>query len=351
MTDLSLNQYSDRSFRNGHLYILQILISYNADPTICDQQGFNTFHLVTHSSVIMALLYILHQPIAVDSPDAQGHTSLMWAAYQGDAMSVELLLKHGASIASKDHTGLTALHWSVVRGNKVCIRKLIEAGADLNARDENGKTPREMAIELKSISAYKRALEEGGMSEDGHRKSKPLNDRNTKAAILVLPAFFFFLIFYTFSILPWFTAIPLALAEFFGMHHIVTRVLLNHKNYTENLTHSPYFSGIILGTMWWVGYCWFTRLVKGGLGFHYVPLGADLRVRDLWLRIHPPRICTALLTLRIQFLPGHHPRRWIMSETGFRCRAQDGYRGACITRASQWPDFLHIMHGEKASPI
>ena len=224
----------------------------------------------------MALLYILHQPIAVDSPDAQGHTSLMWAAYQGDAISVELLLKHGASVTSKDHTGLTALHWAVVRGNKVCIRKLIEAGADLNARDENGKTPREMAIELKSISAYKRALEEGGMSEDGHRKSKPLNDRNTKAAILILPAFFFFLIFNTFSILPWFTAIPLAFAEFFGMHHIVTRVLLNHKNYTENLTHSPYFSGIILGSMWWVAYCWFTRLVKGRLSFTMFHLGLTL---------------------------------------------------------------------------
>lgn len=317
MTDLSLNQYSDRSFRNGHLYILQILISYNADPTISDQQGFNTLHLVTHSSVIMALLYILHQPIAVDSPDAQGHTSLMWAAYQGDAISVELLLKHGASVTAKDNTGLTALHWAVVRGNKVCIRKLIEAGADLNARDENGKTPREMAIELKSISAYKRALEEGGMSEDGHRQSKPLSDRNTKAAILILPTFFFFLIFNTFAILPWFTAIPLAFAEFFGMHHIVTRVLLNHKNYTENLTHSPYFSGIILGTMWWVGYCWFTRLVKGGPGFLHVPLVADPLVRDLWLRIHPPRICTSLLTLRIQFLPSHHPRRRIVSEASF----------------------------------
>jgi ABC-type sugar transport system permease subunit len=133
-----------------------------------------------------------------------------------------------------------------------------------------------MAIELKSIGAYKRALEEGGMSEDGHRKSKPLSDRNTKAAILILPAFFFFLIFKTFSILPWFTAIPLAFAEFFGMHHIVTRVLLNHKNYTENLTHSPYFSGIILGTMWWVGYCWSTRLVQGGLWLQSIHLQLTL---------------------------------------------------------------------------
>lgn len=211
----------------------------------------------------MALLYILHQPIAIDSPDQQGHTSLMWAAYQGDAVSVELLLKHGASLTAKDNAGLTPLHWAVVRGNRICIRHLIDAGADLNAKEDAGKTAKEMAVELKSIGAYKRALEEGGRTEDGRKKSKPLSERNTKIAIFTLPCFFFFLIFTTFGILPWYTAIPLALAEFFGMHHIVTRVLLNHQNYTDNLTHSPYFSGIILGTMFWTGYSWFTRLVQG----------------------------------------------------------------------------------------
>lgn len=69
----------------------------------------------------MALLYLLQQPIAVDSADAVGHTSLMWAAYQGDALSVELLLKHGASVHARDEQGLTPLHWAVVRGNKVRV--------------------------------------------------------------------------------------------------------------------------------------------------------------------------------------------------------------------------------------
>lgn len=105
--------------RNGYVYVIQLLIAHNADPTIADSQGFNTLHLVTHSSSLMALLYLLHQPIAVDSADAVGHTSLMWAAYQGDAISVELLLKHGASIQARDDQGLTPLHWAVVRGNKV----------------------------------------------------------------------------------------------------------------------------------------------------------------------------------------------------------------------------------------
>jgi palmitoyltransferase len=162
--------------RNGYLYIIQLLIAHNADPTICDSQGYNTLHLVTHSSSIMPLLYLLHQPISVDSRDSQGHTSLMWAAYQGDALSVDLLLRHGANPNVKDDAGLSPLHWAVVRGNRACIRRLVEKGSEVHAKDGEGRTPRDMAVELKSLGAWKRALEEGGMNEDGFKKSKPFSD-------------------------------------------------------------------------------------------------------------------------------------------------------------------------------
>lgn len=209
--------------RNGYLYVIQLLIAHNADPTIADSQGYNSLHLVTHSSSVMALLYMLHQPVNVDSRDAQGHTSLMWAAYQGDALSVDLLLRHGANPNTQDDSGLTPLHWAVVRGNRVSIRRLIEKGADLTAKDGEGRTPRDMAVELKSLGAWKRALEEGGMNEFGVKKTKPLSDRNTKIAIFVLPTIFFYLIFMTLTLLPWYTGIILAFAEFFGMHHVRRR--------------------------------------------------------------------------------------------------------------------------------
>ncbi|KAH7924191.1 hypothetical protein BV22DRAFT_1120343 [Leucogyrophana mollusca] len=248
--------------RNGYLYIVQLLISHNADPTIADTQGYNSLHLVTHSSSVMPLLYLLHQPVNVDSRDVQGHTSLMWAAYQGDALSVDLLLKHGANPNLQDDMGLTPLHWGVVRGNRVILRRLIEMGADIHAKDTEGRTPRDMAVELKSLGAWKRALEEGGMTEYGVRKTKPLNERNTKVAIFILPSLFLYLIFTTLTILPWYTGIILAMAEFFAMHHIVTRVLLNKDTYVGTVNQSPYFAGIIAGSMIWVGYCWITRLVQ-----------------------------------------------------------------------------------------
>ncbi|KAI0263246.1 ankyrin [Gloeopeniophorella convolvens] len=248
--------------RNGYLYVIQLLISHGADPNIRDTQGYNTLHLVTHSSSIMPLLYLLHQPISVDDRDSAGHTALMWAAYQGDALSVELLLKHGANPNTRDDSGLSPLHWAVVRGNKLCIRRLFEKGAEIHAKDNEGRTARDMAVELKSLGAWKRALEEGGFAEDGSARKKPLSERNTKLAIFVMPTIFLYLMFTTLTILPWYTGMILAMAEFFGMHHVVTRVLLNKPTYTESVTASPYFSGIIFGSMVWVACAWVTRLLQ-----------------------------------------------------------------------------------------
>jgi hypothetical protein len=45
------------------------------------------------------------------------------------------------------------------------------------------------------------------------------------------------------------------------MLQIVTRVLLNKSSYTDSVNQTPYFAGIICGSMVWVIYCWVTRLV------------------------------------------------------------------------------------------
>ena len=45
--------------RNGHLYVVHLLLSRGADPSIRDAQGFNTLQLITHSSAVMPLLYMV----------------------------------------------------------------------------------------------------------------------------------------------------------------------------------------------------------------------------------------------------------------------------------------------------
>ena len=124
----------------------------------------------------MPLLYLLHQPISVDECDSVGHTALMWAAYQGDVLSVDLLLKHGANFNLQDDSGLLPLHWAIVHGNKVCIHLLFEKGPKIHTKDNEGPLVCDMAVELKSLGAWKRALEEGGFTEDGSKQKKPLSD-------------------------------------------------------------------------------------------------------------------------------------------------------------------------------
>ena len=100
------------------MYIVHLLLQYGGDPLLTDSQGFNTLHLATHSSNIMLILYLLHQPlITPDLTDPQDHAPIMWAAYQGDALSVDVLLRWGADVKKRDQAGLTALHWAVVRGH------------------------------------------------------------------------------------------------------------------------------------------------------------------------------------------------------------------------------------------
>jgi len=94
-------------------------------------------------------------------------------------------------------------------------------------------------------------------------KRPVLSERNTKLAILLLPTVCLGAIFKTFEIMPWWTALPLACAEFFGMHHVVSRVLLGSKQGIEaSLTTSPYCAGIITGTMVWLAWSWLTRIVS-----------------------------------------------------------------------------------------
>ena len=54
--------------RNGHLYVVHLLLSRGADPNIRDDQGFNTLHLITHSSAVMPLLYMVCRCFRLSRP-------------------------------------------------------------------------------------------------------------------------------------------------------------------------------------------------------------------------------------------------------------------------------------------
>jgi len=228
----------------------------------------------------MLVTYLLTQqlPVATDAVDRAGRTCLQWAAYQGDGISVDLMLKHGADPNKKDPGGLTALHvrinspdarfianmnvqWAVVKGNVNCIAKIIEAGADPSLKNNENQTPFELARQLNSVSAWQRAMQSISREPDGRIKARPLSEKNTTAAIMILPCVMLYVAFKTFTILPWYTALPVVAAEWFGLHHVVVRVLLDASASDDRISTSPYLAGVLGGSVICVGWTWLTTLV------------------------------------------------------------------------------------------
>lgn len=254
--------------RNGHTPVVHLLLQHGSDPTLTDSQSFNVLHLAVHSSspfLIAYLLFTSSETInnSVDTPDQQGHTSLAWACYQGDAISVELLLKAGASPTRTDDAGLTPLHWAVTKGNAACIKRIVEAGAELEARDDQGKTARDMSIELKNFGSYKRALIDCGKDEFGQPEDKPFaSDVNTKRVIFWGVVIALGVIAKTFALVEsgWVGTILVA-AEVYAVHTAVTKVLLGVKtpSQSDRITKSNYLMSLISASLIWVGWVWISR--------------------------------------------------------------------------------------------
>ncbi|KAF9157303.1 palmitoyltransferase akr1 [Actinomortierella ambigua] len=222
--------------RNGHLNMAKLLIQNGADPARQDSQGFNALHLATHSSNVMLVLYIfMVGDMAVDTIDTLGHTSLMWAAYQGDNLTVELLLRHGARIDTRDNEGFTPLHWAVVKGNRDCLAKILAAGADVHVKDRNGKTPIDMIQELKGQSVWARALSDAELRPDG--KSRRM-------------AFEKYFVWF-----PWYVAIPLGLATFLAGHFGSIKLLLRTKT-PNHMLKTPYYTAIFQASAVFIGLNW-----------------------------------------------------------------------------------------------
>ncbi|WFC99574.1 protein S-acyltransferase [Malassezia yamatoensis] len=253
------------SARNGQLNSMHLLVKYGANLKAVDKQGFNALHLTTHSSYIMPLIFVLQQDEyrmkdAIDSKDPQGHTSLMWAAFQGDAMSVQILLKHGANVHTVDEAGLTPLHWAVVAGSRLCMERIIAQGAQLTAKDNTEKTAADLAREVTTYSNYVAALNALGRDRDGRSMKQKLGLESQRILIYLVPFLGYGALFQLVPRLPWFFAGPSFILGV-AMIHLGIGLFVVDRNKRNALKQSPYYLSLLAMSLAWLFLMWFNHVL------------------------------------------------------------------------------------------
>ena len=103
-----------------------------------ESRGFSLLHKCVLEILQVNLEQLLTASTAgIDDVDADGRTSLIWAAIRGDEKNLDLLLKFGADPSISDNLRKAPLHHA---RNAACTRLLLSARNNLGLRDVYGRT-------------------------------------------------------------------------------------------------------------------------------------------------------------------------------------------------------------------
>lgn len=92
---------------------------------------------------------------------ADGTTTLMWAAYLGDADLVRRLIAAGADVNAANEFGSFALAEAAIHGSTPIIETLLDAGADANKANPEGETALMIVARTGNVAAARRLLDAG----------------------------------------------------------------------------------------------------------------------------------------------------------------------------------------------
>lgn len=152
--------------------ILDMLLSYGADPNIKDTMGFTPLHYVAKfvrpekrrsmvlncedSASLMIQTLMAAVGAGANAIDAWGMTPLHHASLSGNSHVVRCLLPYSSvDKEATDKQGRTALHNAATSGDTEVVRLLLEHGANIHAVDKKGLTAIHVAAKEGNLGAIK----------------------------------------------------------------------------------------------------------------------------------------------------------------------------------------------------
>ncbi|SCU93112.1 LADA_0G01398g1_1 [Lachancea dasiensis] len=255
--------------RYGYVYIVDYLLEHGADPALVDQQGFNFLHLSINSSNIMLVIYALYfvadDKVTIDSPDPNNRTPLLWAAYQGDLLSVKALIDFKANGSLVDSGGFSPLHWATVKGQPQVLKSLINYGCDYFQKTNDSKDCFVISKEMNTVKEFTTALRENGLRPDGTPITKYFsNQRNAKLTLFVTPWILVGLVIKLLATINVPIALVSAAITVYGSIRLLKKFVIPviaTDSGSDSFLKTPILAGLLFGSLLWVIYIWFTRIV------------------------------------------------------------------------------------------
>ncbi len=97
----------------------------------------------------------------VNTPEADGTSALLWAAYQSTPELVQMLVKAGADVNAANSFGVTPLLQAARYGDAATMSVLLKAGADIKKAEREGETPLMAAARAGGVAAVKLLIDHG----------------------------------------------------------------------------------------------------------------------------------------------------------------------------------------------
>uniref|UniRef100_A0A8B9N0T3 Uncharacterized protein n=1 Tax=Accipiter nisus TaxID=211598 RepID=A0A8B9N0T3_9AVES len=159
---------------NGHLTIMEYLISKGAKIDVKDKKGRTPLHSAAEKGHGVAVKVLLRCGAYMYSLDMEGKTPLHLAAQNNHSHILKMLLKEEARSYRNQRN---FLHMAALKDESSLAKMLLKAGASTDGKDERGQTALSYAVSQGSENTAK-VLLEAGASVDSNMAERAFNSNH-----------------------------------------------------------------------------------------------------------------------------------------------------------------------------